>query len=823
LPDCIPEDRATVAALTERLRRLEWVAATQAQLAEADFDLPRFMQAVVDRVMQVSPATGVIIELAEGEAMVYRAVSDGLREHLGLRLARTGSLSGLCVARAETLYCRDAETDSRVDTEACRRIGLRSMVCVPLMRRGEAVGVLKALSPAPDAFSTEDAELLDLLAKALGTALAKQLAYDGLERERLARRAEAELFETAFHHAPIGYALVGLDGRFMKINDAFCGIVGYAPDALLAMTFHDITHPEDLDRDLSLLGELTAGRIPSYQMDKRYRRSDGALVWVNLSVSMVRERDGAPKHYIAQVQDLTQRMEVEARYRLMAENATDMIVITENGVTTFVSDACRKVVGRSPEECLRLRAEEYVHEEDLRVLVGAFSRAAAGEKGVRVRWRGRHQDTGQLVWLESAPSRLDSPDGRLLFVDVVRDVTDQVAHEAALAQARAEAEAAAAAKAEFLANMSHEIRTPLTAVIGFSGLLLQQPDLGCEGRRFAERISTAGQALLALVNDILDFSKLEAGEAEITPRPTDVAGMARDILGLFQIQAEAKGLALDLRVEPPPPAMVSVDPQALRQVLFNLVGNAVKFTDKGAVTLSLVYADERLEVGVADTGPGLTETQQAKLFQRFSQVDGSSTRKHGGTGLGLAICRALVEAMGGEIGVTSRPGEGARFHFTLDAPPCSLPGLDALGLGDVAGVSIDGVRVLVADDNPVNRDLVRAILEGLGAEVTEAEDGLAAVDAAAGLPFDVILMDLRMPRLDGHGALARIRAEDGPNQNVPILAFSASEAADIPPGFDGAASKPITVERLIGAIDAALQAPPPAPLETAGGRHVAQL
>jgi PAS domain S-box-containing protein len=638
--------------------------------------------------------------------------------------------------------------------------------------------------------------------------------FTALVQDISERKAETELFENAFLHAPIGYALVDLDGRLVKINDAFCRIVDQDPQTLLAMTFQDITHAEDLDRDLALLGRLTAGEIPSYQMDKRYLRRDGSLVWVNLSVSMVRHRDGAPKHYIAQVQDLTQRMEVEARYRLMAENSTDMITITEDGVTTFVSGACQKMVGRSPEQCLGLSPADYVHPEDLPALYGAFRSTAAGQTAQRVRWRGLNRQSGEMVWLESCPSLLDTGNGRLSFVDVVRDVTDQVAHEAELAKARADAEAAAAAKGEFLANMSHEIRTPLTAVIGFAGLLQEQPELGCEARRFADRIGAAAQALLALVNDILDFSKLEAGEVEIRPRPTDVVGMGREIMGLFQIQAEAKGLALDLKLQDAPDSLVAIDPQALRQVLFNLIGNAVKFTTTGGVTLTLGHADGALDVTVSDTGPGLAPEQQAKLFQRFSQVDGSSTRKHGGTGLGLAICKALVAAMGGEIAVDSQPGHGAAFHLRVPAPAANLPA--ASGVRADAFDLIDGARLLVADDNPVTRELARAMLEGLGAEVTEAADGLEAVETAMSLPFDAILMDLRMPALDGLAAAARIRA-DGPNQHAPILAFTANDLAEPPANFDGAVSKPVTVEKLVAAIAEALQ---PQPMIADGGRHV---
>jgi PAS domain S-box-containing protein len=615
------------------------------------------------------------------------------------------------------------------------------------------------------------------------------------------RKAQSELFETTFDYAPIGVALVGLDGRFLKVNRSFAGLVGYPVEEMLATDFQTITHPDDLGRDLELLGRLTAGEIPEYQMDKRYLRKDGGVIWVNLAVSMVRHLNGSPKHCIAQVQDLTARMEAEARYRLMAENATDMIVTSDmRGRTTFVSAGCTAITGWEPAEALGRDTAEFVHPEDVEKLKAAFRRTAAGEPSQRVRWRGWHRKREEWLWLESSPSILTQSDSPS-FVDVVREVTAQVAQEEALVAARNEAEAAASAKSEFLANMSHEIRTPLTAVIGFSGMLCARPDLTPEARIFGERISIASKALLSVVNGILDFSKLEAGEVEVKPRPRDVSALARDMLGLLKPQADAKGIDLCVESDEGFPSLLMCDEQLLGQVLLNLLSNAVKFTDTGRVTLRIAHRGERLMVAVSDTGAGLSLEQQAKLFQRFSQVDGSSTRRHGGTGLGLAICKGLVQAMGGAIGVTSQPGSGSTFHFEVAAPVAAM----STAWAEAApGVSIEGVRILVADNNGANRELVRTMLEGLGAEVHEAADGLEAVEAAQSWPFDCILLDIRMPRLDGRGALLRIRSERGPNRDVPILALGADQPGETLPGFHSAMSKPMTAAALLRGIGEAI-------------------
>ena len=374
--------------------------------------------------------------------------------------------------------------------------------------------------------------------------------------------------------------------------------------------------------------------------------------------------------------------------------------------------------------------------------------------------------------------------------------------EERVAERTREVEEANEAKSVFLANMSHEIRTPLTAVIGFAGLLKLRQELSPEARRFADRIDVAAKALLGLVNQVLDFSKLEAQQFQLKPGPTSAVSLARETLELFQPQADLKGLRLSLKAEMAD-EVVSLDPQALRQVLTNLIGNAVKFTDKGGVTVTVDHRQGRLFFEVADTGAGLNEEELGRLFQRFSQVDNSTTRRHGGTGLGLAICKSLVRAMGGEITVTSRLGEGATFRVELPAPV-----VDARPSVTVPmQTGLEGLQILVVDDNRYNLELVTAVLESGGARVTPASDGLEALQTAAGEPFDVILMDLHMPRMDGVSALARLRSEPGPNRLVPVLAFSANvEGAAAPEGFDGVVRKPVAVEALLGAIGEVLAA-----------------
>jgi PAS domain S-box-containing protein len=758
---------------------------------------------------------------------------------------------------------------------------------------------------------------------------------DITERKAAEAHAEAQgnLFRTAFEHAGVGKALVGPDGAFIQVNPAFCDLVGYSASAMLDLDFQAITHPDDLNADLDLLGQLTRGEISTYRLEKRYLRADGYTVWVDLTVSAIRDVDGEAALYVAEVQDLTPYREAEAalreseaRYRFLADNATDILAsFSADARFTYLSPAIETVLGYAPEELIGQRTRAIMHPDDYVASLKTYGEHLAGPNRAEpfhFEYRALHKD-GRTVWLAAHPRAVFDAAGELVgFHDVVRDVTDRRATEAALAEsearfrllaenasdlvmdtrpdgvltyispsslaltgyaseevvgktarrwvhpedwgtvvaafteqvasrgkaprrtieyrliakdgrelwfesspsanvdpstgevvsitdagrdvtarralearlseARVAAENAAQVKADFMANMSHEIRTPLTAILGFTSLLGARAELPDDVRHKVNRISTAGQTLLAIVNDVLDFSKLEAGQMPIKRRPVPIGETLSECMTLFEPQAEAKGIGLRLEGDKDLP-VAEIDPDRLRQVLLNLVGNAVKFTDAGSVTLKAAYDPraERLRIEVIDTGRGMDEEARDRLFQRFSQIDASSTRVHGGTGLGLAICRGLVEAMDGQIGVESAPGEGSTFWFEVAAPRASAVSADTPDIN-----ILPGLRVLVADDNPTNREIVRGLLAPYEAEVSDAADGVEAVELAMAEPFDIILMDIRMPRLDGADATLQIRERPGPNQRIPILAFTANfdlerYGEQASRGFNGVARKPI--------------------------------
>jgi PAS domain S-box-containing protein len=493
------------------------------------------------------------------------------------------------------------------------------------------------------------------------------------------------------------------------------------------------------------------------------------------------------------------------RFQMLTENAGDIVTEYDlGGRFTYLSPAVETLTGFTVADLIGRRAVEFVHPEDQDRVDLEIRASIASKGGQRIEYRHIRKD-GDVIWMQTQPRLAKDPvSGKAIAItDVMRDITERRAMEEELERRRAEAEAAAIAKAEFVANMSHEIRTPLTAIIGFAGLLKEMDGMPPIAAKYIDRVATAGRSLLSVVNDVLDFSKIDAGQLDLDPQPFEPGPFISETLDLAAAQAAAKGLTLIADIDQAMPAVVCADSSRIRQVLLNLIGNAIKFTDRGGVTVSagpLAGDPTRLRVAVADTGGGIAQDKINRLFQRFSQVDGTISRTHGGTGLGLAICKSLTEMMGGEIGVESLEGAGTTFWFTILAPAAELEAPQAPADPALRGGA--AARILIVDDVAANRELVCAILSIFGHDLTEAASGQEAVDAALRQPFDLILMDLQMPGMDGMSASRAIRATSDVNRLTPIVALSAnamtSHVADcIEAGMNDHIAKPIDTTTLL--------------------------
>jgi len=640
-----------------------------------------------------------------------------------------------------------------------------------------------------------------------------------------AQRAAEARFRVVFERAPLGVALVdSRSGRFDEVNLRFAQIVGRSVQALAGLDPVSITHPDDVPESLDQIGRLRAGEISGYRLNKRYLRPDGAIVWASLTCAPVQVDHEAAPRYLFIVEDITARMQTEeslrlseARHRLLGDNAIDVILTMDlDGRYSYVSPSVEKLRGFTADEAKQQTLEQVLTPDSLRV-VNAYleclrASLAAGRLLEAFRGELEHRcKDGSTVWAEVTASPLLSTDGSLVeILGVTRDISERRRHERELERASAAAEAANAAKSEFLAHMSHEIRTPMNAVLGLAQVLEREP-LARNQRDMVERIRGAGQSLLSILNDVLDLSKIEAGQLRIEPRPFDLAVLLANVDSLMGQAARAKGLLLQVDAPSVPAEPLLGDGLRVEQVLFNLTGNAIKFTATGAVAVLVEARDIgakslRLRFDVRDSGIGIAPETLPRLFAPFAQADAGTARRFGGTGLGLSICKRLVELMGGEIGVESRLGHGSTFWFEL---PLQRVGADAVRklaherpVRVAAGPRLEGAHLLVVDDSAMNRDLVERALRLEGATATLAADGQQAVQLlqtrADG--FDAVLMDIQMPVMDGLSAMRVIRAELG-LESLPIIAFTAGvrddqQAAARAAGANDVLAKPMDLEQM---------------------------
>ena len=616
------------------------------------------------------------------------------------------------------------------------------------------------------------------------------LLQDISERKRAeaaVRESEAR-FRGTFENAAVGIAHKDVNGRFLRVNERYCAIVGYTREELLARTFHDITYPEDLAAELEPYTRLMRGELSSYSLEKRYVRKDGSLIWIDMTISLQRDAADRPAYAIAILEDISERKRAEEAVRV-ANERLDLAIRGSNigiwdldlapgseyryGPVRFIN--VWEPLGYDPAEfpAHASASRALGHPDDLVQVDRAVAACLAGEtEEIRVENRVRHKDES-YHWLLTLGKAMRDGSGRpVRLIGTVLDITERKRAEEELRRAKEAAEAASRAKDEFLANVSHEIRTPFGAILGMTELVLETP-LTDDQRQCLETVKSAADNLLGLLEELLDFEKIGAGKLELAPADFLLRPMMADALRALGVRAQKKGLELAWNAEPDVPDALVGDAVRLRQVLHNLVGNAIKFTKHGEVAVRVEVADGSapgeevvLRFTVADTGIGIPTDGRERIFRAFEQGDSSTTREYGGTGLGLTIASRLVALMGGEIGVESEPGKGSTFTFTArfgqKRHPSEAGGVarpsDSTHEAAASAPAVAPLRILVAEDSEFNSRHIERLLGRRGHAVRVATDGRQALDLVGEAAFDLLLLDVHMPELDGFQVAQAIRA-----------------------------------------------------------------
>ena len=569
-----------------------------------------------------------------------------------------------------------------------------------------------------------------------GATKASVIIRDVTERKHAEQelRESEERFRTLFESAPIGITINNAEGRFLQVNRAFADLLGYRAEELRAMNFKELTLPEDLAESKTVFGELVTGKRSHFELEKRYRKKDGGILWANTVCSAVRDAAGKFVYTFAMIVDISARKQAD-------------------------------VALRQAHDELEARVTERTEE---------LSRSN---------------------------------------VLLTKQIEERLRMETALQEAKETAEMANRAKSEFLAHMSHELRTPLNGILGYAQILKRDAALSATHKENVEIIQRSGEHLLTLINDVLDLAKIEAGKFELHLADFALPELLKSVAEITRVRAEQKGLAFVFETLSSLPGFVRGDERQLRQVLLNLLANAVKFTEQGGVSFKVGAVENagalRVRFQVEDTGIGIPPERLEEVFLPFQQVSELRHRVEG-AGLGLAISRKLVELMGGELHVRSALEHGSSFWFEISLPETQAVGRSTRAAErNVLGYVGAKKKLLVVDDKKENRALLVKLLAPLGFEMSEASNGQEAVNALTHAPVDLVLMDLVMPIMDGFEATRRIRQMPH-SVHTPIIALSASvfehnRQASLSAGCDDFIAKPVRLDVLLDKLQTQLK------------------
>lgn len=637
-----------------------------------------------------------------------------------------------------------------------------------------------------------------------------------LVSESYFKKKEKE-FRTILESLHVGIGITDLKGKYNFVNSWWQHQLGYTHEEMQEITNLDVTHPEDVEVTKNKFNDLINRNIDVYNLEKRYIRKDGSFFWGQLYVSAVLHEDEPVKFVSGVINDITEKKQAEelllttqARQEAMIANITDVIAILDlQGINLYKSPNVERIFGWKPGELIGKSCSENIHPdhlEDARRFFEYILESANRSGVLEVRYKTK---SGEYKWIEvSAVNCIDSPEIAGILVNY-RDISERK-KTLALEQEVAVAHKSVEFKQKFLANMSHEIRTPLTGVLGMADILAQT-HLDNTQRDYLNTLIQSGDNLKEIINLILDYSKIEAGKLKIK---------ASDFL-IHDLLAEAskyftsvcfKPIEWQMSIDEKVPRAIRADKSRLNQVIRNLISNAVKFTDAGSVKLSLFPVSNDLSevrdrkepvtirVEVKDTGKGIPFPLQERLFEPFFQVENEYSRNVDGTGLGLPICKELVDMLGGEMGFESTPGKGSTFWFTF-----TCGGLEEKSLKNSAvqnhktGLMPVPMKVLLVEDKLINRKVIRLMLQSLGHEVIFAHNGQKAIEIFKPGMFDLILMDIQMPVLDGVAATKLLREMHStlpPIIGLSANAFEGDREKYMSLGLDEYLTKPVNSDDL---------------------------
>ncbi len=569
------------------------------------------------------------------------------------------------------------------------------------------------------------------------------------------------------------------EGHWVFLNPMWEVITGFTVEESLGTHYSKYVHPEDRALNQILIQPLRGGKVDNFRNEFRYLKKDGGFCWIEIYARLTTNASGEMVGLSGTINDITERKNSEQRLRNSEEKFRVMFVTSPVGMVlteidgTFVdaNQAFLNVIGYRAVETENLSLLQITPSEFIDQDQEQFRQMELEGRYAPAQKEYLHKD-GKRVPVLTSGMRVKGSDGRRQVWTFVEDITERMLVEEERQKAMGAAESANRSKSDFLATMSHEIRTPMNGIIGMTGLLMDT-DLDSDQREFAETVRVSSENLLTIINEILDFSKIESGKLLLEKHPFDLSTCVEEALDLLAPTASKKDLDLGYLMGEDIPQTIVGDITRLRQIIVNLIGNAIKFTHEGEVVVEVTRMDKaeasiegeddrqiKLRFGIRDTGIGIPKNKINRLFQPFSQVDASTTRQFGGTGLGLAICKKLTEVMGGEIWVESEEGKGSTFFFTAQMEI----GEDQGGMRDRQPIDeLSGKRILVVDDSKTNRRILRIQMERLGMSVFEAEDGETALKLVkGGERYDLAFIDYQMPGMDGivlSDELRKIRSE----------------------------------------------------------------